>query len=84
MTQNDTAALDVVPKKVGTAYILLAFFSIFGVHQFYMGKVGRGISMLLTLGWLGIGVLVDLFTLEGQVTAVNRRNGIIMKYVKAT
>lgn len=77
------AELDVLSKKVGTAYILLFFFSILGVHQFYLGKVGRGLSMLFTFGWLGIGVLVDLFTLESQVHDVNRRSGIRVTYSRA-
>jgi len=33
---------------------------IFGVHRFYVGKVGTGIAMIFTLGGLGIWVLVDL------------------------
>ena len=31
-----------------------------GIHRFYVGKIGTGILMLLTLGGLGIWVLVDL------------------------
>ena len=43
------------------AMILLCFFlGSLGVHRFYAGKVGTGILMLLTLGGLGLWVLIDL------------------------
>ena len=37
-----------------------------GVHRFYVGKVGTGIFMLLTLGGLGIWALVDLIRIAIQ------------------
>lgn len=40
--------------------ILLCFFlGAFGAHRFYAGKIGTGILQLLTLGGLGIWVLID-------------------------
>lgn len=48
------------PKNRTTTLLLCLFLGIFGVHRFYVGKVGTGIFYLLTLGCFGIGALVDL------------------------
>jgi len=49
-----------VSEKGFVPTILLCFFlGTFGIHRFYVGKIGTGILMLLTLGGLGIWVLVD-------------------------
>jgi hypothetical protein len=42
------------------AILLCWFLGVFGVHRFYVGKIGTGILWVLTLGCLGVGVLVDL------------------------
>jgi len=41
--------------------ILLCFFlGSLGIHRFYVGKIGTGILMIITLGGLGIWALIDL------------------------
>ncbi|MCE2454930.1 MAG: TM2 domain-containing protein [Gemmatimonadetes bacterium] len=67
------------PYSLGTSYLLLAMsvFGLSGLHRFYLGKVWSGLFFLLTLGFLGIGTLVDLFSLKSMVRDANRRDGYI-------
>ena len=57
-------------KKDYVATILLCFFlGTFGVHRFYVGKIGTGILMLLTFGGFGIWVVIDfIFIVVGKFT----------------
>ncbi len=54
------------------AWVLLTFLGLFGVHRFYLGKWISGLIYLLTGGLLLLGVLYDLWTLNGQVDERNR------------
>ncbi|TNM37667.1 TM2 domain-containing protein [Nocardioides albidus] len=58
-------------KSLAIAYLLWLFLGIFGVHHFYLSKVGRGVGYLLTFAWCTIGWWIDLFTLPAQVRQVN-------------
>jgi TM2 domain-containing membrane protein YozV len=58
-------------KSLGVAYVLWFFFGIFGVHQFYLGKTGRGVGYLLTAAWGLIAWFIDMFTLPTQVKRIN-------------
>ncbi len=40
--------------------LLCVFLGPLGIHRFYVGKIGTGLLMLLTLGGFGIWVVVDL------------------------
>ena len=54
------------------AWLLLIFLGVFGVHRFYMGKVGTGLLYLFTFGLFGLGWLFDLWTLNDQVDEIHR------------
>ena len=47
-------------KKIVVTLILCFFFGVFGAHRFYVGKTASAIIQLLTLGGLGIWMLIDL------------------------
>ena len=58
-----------------TAFLLAIFLGGLGVHRFYLGKWGTGLLYLFTLGLLGLGVLYDYWTLNGQVSECNQGQG---------
>ena len=65
------------PKSRLAAFLLAWFLGVFGIHRFYTGKIGTGILMIVTLGGLGIWVLIDFIIIvignfkdkEGRVLA---------------
>ncbi|MGW6014340.1 MMPL family transporter [Streptomyces sp. NPDC055210] len=61
------------PKSVAVAYLWWFFLGLFGVHHFYLGRSGRGLLHLFTLGICGLGWLADAFTLPRQVRSANAR-----------
>ena len=66
-------------KSKGTAYLLLFFGGVFGLHQFYLGNTGKGFLYLFTFGLLGVGVIMDLFSLGQQVDNVNMKYMMLQK-----
>ncbi|MDP7306542.1 MAG: TM2 domain-containing protein [Roseibacillus sp.] len=50
---------EISEKKILPAFLLCFFLGMLGIHRFYVGKAGSGIAQILTLGGLGIWVLVD-------------------------
>jgi TM2 domain-containing membrane protein YozV len=69
------AIVVVESKSKTTAYLLWFFLGLFGVHKFYLERPGMGILYLCTGGLLGIGWLIDLFTLGNQVDLYNVTHG---------
>jgi TM2 domain-containing membrane protein YozV len=67
MTNSMTAPVS--DKSASVACLLCFFLGFFGIHRFYLGKIGTGILMLLTFGGLGLWQMIDLFLLSfGEMT----------------
>ena len=64
-------------KSFVAALLLCLFLGGLGVHRFYVGKIGTGILMLLTLGGLGIWALIDLIMIA--VGSFTDKNGLPIK-----
>jgi len=56
-------------KSVAAVWLLWVFLGVFGAHRFYLGRVGTGVAMLLTIGGLLIWALVDAFLIPGMLRA---------------
>jgi TM2 domain-containing membrane protein YozV len=54
MTENYSS------KSRLVALLLCFFIGYLGIHRFYVGKFGTGVLQIITLGGLGIWVLIDL------------------------
>ena len=61
------------PVSHNIAWILLTFGGVFGLHRLYMQKFWTGLLYLLTGGLFLVGILYDYWTLNEQVSEVNRR-----------
>ena len=56
----DFATETVSSRSRFIALLLCFFLGCFGAHRFYLGKTGTAVLMLITIGGLGIWMLIDL------------------------
>ncbi|AFZ16529.1 NINE protein [Allocoleopsis franciscana] len=63
-------------RKTKVAYILwcTCFVGLAGVHRLYSGKYLSGLVWLFTLGFLGIGQLIDLALIPGMIEEKNLKD----------
>lgn len=60
------------PVNYTATWVLLTFLGLLGIHRFYMGKWLTGLVYLLSGGIFGLGYLYDLWTLNTQISEINR------------
>ena len=51
------------PKSKTIALLLCIFLGMFGAHRFYLGRYLLGVAFFFTLGFMGIGWIVDIVLL---------------------
>ena len=59
-------------KSPATSWILWIFLGGLGAHRFYLGRIGTGIAMLLTLGGFWVWWLIDAFLIPGMLKLKRR------------
>lgn len=50
----------VSPKSRTAVLLLCIFLGVFGVHRFYVGKVGTGLLYFFTVAFFGFGYIIDI------------------------
>jgi hypothetical protein len=58
-------------KSSTLMWILWLFTGGIGGHRYYLGDIGRGIAMTLTLGGLGVWTLIDAFFISKRLSEIN-------------
>ncbi len=67
-------------KSAMITFLLCLFFGIFGIHRFYVGKIGTGVLMLMTGGGFGIWALIDLVFIINNKFEDNKGNSLFLTH----
>mgnify|MGYP001203426453 CR=1 FL=1 len=69
---------EISEKEFLPTFLLCFFFGGLGIHRFYVGKIGTGVLMILTLGGIGLWIIIDLIMI--LIGSFRDINGRIVKY----
>ena len=64
------------PKNTVLTLVLACLLGSLGIHSFYVGKIGKGVFLLLTRGFGGLGTAIDIFKILGG--KYKDRNGLCL------
>lgn len=74
---NTAGGFPYAPKSKIAALLLCIFLGMFGVHRFYVGKVGTGLLYLFTCGLWGVGFIVDIIMIA--TGGFRDKNGMFLR-----
>lgn len=60
-------------KKDLLILTIIGFFGVAGLQRFVIGETGMGILYLVTIGFCGIGTIIDLVNLDSMVSKFNQK-----------
>jgi TM2 domain-containing membrane protein YozV len=63
-------------KKDLLILTILGFFGVAGIQRFVLGETGMGILYLLTVGFCGIGTIIDLVNIDKMVSQFNQKQAM--------
>lgn len=84
MIYNESNTKEYLPKdelsqkEFLPTFLLCFFFGSLGIHRFYVGKIGTGVLMILTIGGLGLWIIIDLIMI--LIGSFRDIDGHIVKY----
>ena len=55
---------------------LIGFFGVAGLQRFVTGEIGMGLLYLFTIGFCGIGTIVDLIYLDDMASRFNQKQAL--------
>lgn len=62
---NKVYVVNTSSKSKTTALWICIFLGMFGGHYFYVGRIGKGLLYLCTLGLFCFGWIIDIFAILG-------------------
>jgi TM2 domain-containing membrane protein YozV len=55
---------------------LIGFFGFAGIQRFVIGEIGMGILFFVTLGFCGIGTIIDLVSIDKLTSRFNQKQAL--------